>query len=861
MTRDPRTRRVSHPRHAAVRRLATGIAIAGIALTAIVAVNDFRWIGRSFPSFLIMQNRVVASAALRGWLAIDASGLFQHEVVAVDGLPVASSTAIYDYVAQRPAETGIEYTLRAPHGGTSTLHVPSRRFSGFDFARLFLAYLLTGLSFGATGLLVWVLKPGGVAAHGLLSCGLIVGVFAVTGADLYGPHWFFRLHVVAESLLPAALVHLGLVFPVDRLGVRQRRRLAAVYGPFVLLAIIYQTVLMSPAAYTTIHLVAVAAQGMAAVAMFGSAGLGFVTSHSPLVRRRIGVVALGAVAGILVPGAISGASALLGGGVPVNFAAFTVFLFPLSLGYAILKHDLFEIDVVLRQAISYFVVALAVGTAYTITILCTGRLIPSRDLISSAPVVLGLVNVALVFLIAPLRTRTQLAIDRVFSRSTYDPQEATTALGSALTMVSTVEAVAGATHRTLTETLAPIGATIYVMEADAMLHLQGAPTDGPAVIVLPPELAERAHAGESLVRYEWDDGGHGELPPLWNELDAELLVPIRDGRGLVGLIALGRRASGVTYRSEDLAFLKTVASQTALGIEDARLAKQLEHKQASLIRADRLATLGRLASGVAHEMGSPIGAILNSLRVVVELGREYQSSIDEPTVLPADHRQIAAEIIKTAEQATEWTEKAATFLKRMTKQAREPGSETSRRFTITSVIADVDALLAHRLRSSSVHLDYEPTESTLVAGDPGALGQILANLVGNAIDAYEDAAPGERRIRMEVRNEADVILLTIRDWAGGMPAEIFARIFDELYTTKEVGRGTGLGLWISRNLIEQRFGGTLEAETVQGVGTCFVATFPVPQGDAGSAPVASHDPASDTAADDAGMATGPARAA
>ena len=116
----------------------------------------------------------------------------------------------------------------------------------------------------------------------------------MTAADLYGPHWFFRLHVVAESLLTAGFIHLALVFPTDRLRRRGARALRASTLPFGLLAAATRCALDSPSAYTTVHLVASASHGVGALAIIGVGRIrGCVDDRSPLVRRRVGVVALG----------------------------------------------------------------------------------------------------------------------------------------------------------------------------------------------------------------------------------------------------------------------------------------------------------------------------------------------------------------------------------------------------------------------------------------------------------------------------------------------------------------------------------------------------------------------------------------
>src|SRR5262249_21295145 len=155
-------------------------------------------------------------------------------------------------------------------------------------------------------------------SHGLLAAGLSCGIFVITAGDLYGPHWFFRLHVVAESLMGAGLVHLALVFPTDRLGRRRGMLIGGLYFAFLALAVSYETSLDSPSASPAAHLLATATTGLGATAMMAAVTWDFVASGSSLVRRRTSVVVLGCLAGFLVPGIVMLASALFGGTVPLN---------------------------------------------------------------------------------------------------------------------------------------------------------------------------------------------------------------------------------------------------------------------------------------------------------------------------------------------------------------------------------------------------------------------------------------------------------------------------------------------------------------------------------------------------------------
>jgi signal transduction histidine kinase len=418
--------------------------------------------------------------------------------------------------------------------------------------------------------------------------------------------------------------------------------------------------------------------------------------------------------------------------------------------------------------------------------------------------------------------------------------------------------VIGRTQAVLDDTVRPLTSTIFDWQPNGVLRRFGA-TNGAAEVTLPPDFARRAEDGEILARYEWEDGSGRPLPAIWKTLGADLLIPIGSGRRPVAVLALAAKQSGRPYGSDDVVFLRAAASQVALGLTNARAFaqlgelnvsleemvvertaklnrsleelraayQQLELNQASLMRADRLATLGRLAAGLAHEVNTPLGATLNSLGVLGDLGQEYADSIDDPNVTTDDHRQIAAELIDTTRAATTWARKAAAFIAKVKMHGREPQSGGAETFQLGTVVAETQALLAHRLRASSCQLEIvEGAEASLV-GDPMRLGQVLVNLVTNAVDAYEDARIFDGRIEVRARPGAATTVVTVRDWAGGIPAAVLPRIFDELFTTKEPGRGTGLGLWIARNLVEQVFGGTLTVDTEPGLGSCFTLTLPV----------------------------------
>ena len=844
-------------------------------LVAVVAANSTQWIGRTFPGFFVMANRVVPSIALPGWEAARSEAIFQHQIVALDGRPVTSADEVYAAVAASPPDTPHRYVVRAPTGPETVVDARARTLSGREYALIFGAYLSTGMAFFVTGFVVVWLKRTSASIGLLVQC-LVTGVFVVTAADLYGPHWFFRVHVVAESLLAAGFIHLALVFPTDRLGRRRRwRTLAAVYAPFLALATAYQFTLASPAAYTRTHLLASASHGVGALAIIGSVAWDLATTRSPLVRRRIGVVGLGVFGAFALPGGLMAASAVFGGQVALNAGAFTAFVFPLSLGYAIVKQDLFEIDVMLRRAATYAVALLAITATYFAAFALVGALMPLQSL---SFVTMAVLNLVILLLIAPIKARAQDAVDRFFYRQDYDAELVLSELSQTLSSARALADVERHTRRVVTAALHPESACLWTTDDGITLRAVGSTPDGGLAIVLPAAFARRFAGASVTVCSRWQDEADEALAAFWRTLDAEMLVPIRSRALVIGVLTLGRKESGRSYNQRDGAFLAAAASQVGLAMTNAsafgKLAelnanledqvrdrtaaleianrdlersynaaqsafRKLEQSQTSLMRADRLATLGRLAASVAHEVNTPLGAVLNALEVLGKLGREYHESIADDAVSPDDHREIANEIVATAGSAAGWARKAAAFISRVKTHGREPHPGVQQSFTVASVIDETRALLAQRLRLECCTLDFDAQPPDLVlVGDPARLGQVLVNLVNNALDAYEERHGTESRIAVTARLADGVVEIAVEDWAGGMPPEVADRIFDELFTTKDAGRGTGLGLSIARNVLEESFDGRLTVTTEPGTGSRFVLTIPIGPAHAQAAAIA-----------------------
>jgi signal transduction histidine kinase len=252
---------------------------------------------------------------------------------------------------------------------------------------------------------------------------------------------------------------------------------------------------------------------------------------------------------------------------------------------------------------------------------------------------------------------------------------------------------------------------------------------------------------------------------------------------------------------------------------------ELRESQERLVVSEKMAALGRITAGIAHEINSPLGGILNCLQLASSYAGEYESSIGDPEVTSEDHSAIAHDLLEAIRMAEGATRKVAQFVKTIKGQTRTGEDSVHTAFDVAEEIEGVVTLLGHELRNSnvSVHTTVDPAMS--LVGDRGKFSLIVQNLVNNAIDAYEGEA-GDVWVRMHSEDES--VVLEVADNGCGIPEAIRSRIFDYLFTTKDVGKGTGLGLSIVHSIVTSNFHGDISVESHPDTGTCFTIRFPTP---------------------------------
>ncbi len=267
--------------------------------------------------------------------------------------------------------------------------------------------------------------------------------------------------------------------------------------------------------------------------------------------------------------------------------------------------------------------------------------------------------------------------------------------------------------------------------------------------------------------------------------------------------------------------------QKVLLVTTSDITKRLEAEQ-QLIQASKMATLGEMATGVAHELNQPLSVIKTASSFFIK-----KVNKDEP---------IKTEILGTlAKEIDSHVDRATKIINHMRQFGRK-SDMTLTPVDLNGVIRSAFDIFSQQLKIRGIEVVWEIGEDLPpIMGETGRLEQVFINLLINARDAIEERAEadifkaGEKRITLrtaiEEKKREKYVKAEVCDTGVGIPEAVIDRIFEPFFTTKKVGKGTGLGLSITYGIIKD-CGGTIRAISEPGEGTCFVIHFPIPEGEA-----------------------------
>lgn len=254
---------------------------------------------------------------------------------------------------------------------------------------------------------------------------------------------------------------------------------------------------------------------------------------------------------------------------------------------------------------------------------------------------------------------------------------------------------------------------------------------------------------------------------------------------------------------------------------------QIHNNQNMLIERERLASLGQLIGGIAHNLKTPIMSISGAAEGLTDLVKEYDSSIGDKDVTEQDHHDIAKDMTSWIEKIKAYTEYMSDVITAVKGQAVSFSSTSNVHFHIDELLKNIDILMKHELKNALVTLNVTNNvpSSTHINGDLNCLVQVINNMISNAIQAYDGKTNQSIDLILNVKDNN--LVIQVKDYGPGIPKEVQEKLFKEMITTKGKN-GTGLGLFVSYSTIKAHFNGDIICDSNK-TGTTFSIIIPLPQ--------------------------------
>ena len=376
----------------------------------------------------------------------------------------------------------------------------------------------------------------------------------------------------------------------------------------------------------------------------------------------------------------------------------------------------------------------------------------------------------------------------------------------------------------------------------------------------PIPINHQSHSGRAVLTGSIANIGDVELDQASTVLQkfrttigyrALLLLPLmRDGRAF-GLFSLSRNRVG-EFSEREIELVQTFADQAVIAIENARLFGEVQARtrelaqsledlrtaQDRLVQTEKLASLGQLTAGIAHEIKNPLNFVNNFSALSAELIEEMKDMLSDVS-LDENKREDLDEITQVLkdnlEKVVQHGRRADSIVKNMLLHARE-GSGEHRPVEINVIVDESLNLAYHGARAEKAGLNiimqrnFDPAAGVTDVY-PQDITRALLNLISNGfyattkrgMEASNDFKP---TLSAATKNLGDKVEIRIRDNGTGIPPEVRQKIFNPFFTTKPTGEGTGLGLSMTHDIIVKQHGGTIDVETEPGVFTEFIITLP-----------------------------------
>lgn len=793
-------------------------------------------VNKPYPGFFFYKNLVVTDISPK---AVNGEMLkrFKDKIKGVNDIPVRSPDEVFEIIDKYPAGSDIVYTIERS-GASFDVTIPVERLTLREMLQMFGIIYAIGVVFLIIGVMVLQMKPHLRASKAFFLFCASICIWFVGSFDAQAVYLFDQLTFFSWIFSPLFGIYLMFIFPSDAKLKGMIHNLVSIFFLFIsaMLFVLQFIFFYKYDVWKYINTISWIYVVLSTMIFPISSLVTYMNPSSALEKQRAQIILLGCIFGLLVPASVVACITVFKISLPYNLMALPVIIFPVSIAYSIVKHKLFDIDVIIEKAITYGLLTGAVGCVFALTVLGFNVAFAKYGGWKN-PAFFVILSGFLVIALNPLKNRIQDLVDLTFFRKKYDyrgtVEEVSYAMTSLLSLEKIIDKIIEIVENTMFSN--PVSVFIYnqdlgsyerYLKKSDVRSSQDTTLEEDNILIQQLNFHGNEIFKEDLIADERYFHNSQKLMLEFERFNASLIIPLFFKKQLIGFIALGDKKSGLSYTSRDVNLLKLMANQSAIALENAlafklvedyakrleKTNKELKDTQAQLVHAEKMSAIGQLAAGVAHEIRNPLN--------IIEGARYYISTY----MMDKENAEVVGEYLDYIKHEIDRTNRLIDSLLKFSK-AEPPYFE---RVNINSVLENVVILVRKQLSDNDINLTLSLDEDLpQIMADPNQLWQVFINIILNAVQAMPKG--GDFSIVTSTRwdefasGNNHQIYIHFKDTGVGIDKEDISKIFDPFFTKKDMG--TGLGLSIAYKIIEKHKGRII-VESEKGTGTTITIELP-----------------------------------
>ena len=513
------------------------------------------------------------------------------------------------------------------------------------------------------------------------------------------------------------------------------------------------------------------------------------------------------------------------------------------------KHDLLDMGILIKKSLVYSLLTAFLTCLYALIIIMANKVFQNFNFSDSIyfPICFFLL---IAFVFGPLKSKIQVVIDGIFYKGKYDYQKTIKRVSQLIVSVLEYDQIGKLLMDTVVDTMKVRHCALFLKDTsgpgfisfstrgESMAAGRSISTNTPSGVIEFMKKQRRPVIRKNLKQQTSAPEMRDVVKDL-DDLGAEIVLPMIFEENLNGFMVLGEKLSGDLYTREDMDLLETLAGQSSLAVENARsyqslndlkenLEKKVEERttdlkhalaekertQEMLIQSESLAAIGQLVAGAAHELNNPLTTVTSLIQATIEDIEQW----DEQHPLDPD----LIDDLKFADKELGRARSIVASLLGLSRQTQTYSEAVS----MNSVVKDALRIMHNQYKHHGLEIveNYDP-DLPDIQGNFANLGQVALNIIQNAI---QSVIHNTGAITLDTWFDPDKrqVVFSCKDTGPGIPESVRQDIFKPFFTTKEVGKGTGLGLYICHEIV-RKHGGTLKLRDGDGPGAVFEVRLPI----------------------------------